>query len=108
MESKKKPQAPYYAVIFTNQRTDIDEGYDETAQRMVVLANGQQGFLGMESVRNSDGYGITVSYWDSLEAIRSWKENIEHREARRKGREKWYEHFKVRVCRVEREYGFGV
>ena len=97
------PQPPYYAVIFTSLRTEGDQGYAETARRMVELAREQPGFLGIESVR--DGLGITVSYWQSLEAIQSWKAHAEHRLAQKRGRD-WYASFRVRVCKVEREYGF--
>ncbi|WP_086480593.1 antibiotic biosynthesis monooxygenase family protein [Oceanospirillum sanctuarii] len=97
------PEPPYYAVIFTNQRTEGDEGYGAMAERMVELAAEQPGFLGVESVR--DGLGITVSYWESLEAIKHWKQNAEHQEAQRLGHEKWYASFKLRVAKVERDYG---
>ena len=98
------PQPPYYAVIFTSLRTEVDEGYGETAEKMVELAAQQPGFLGVESARND--LGITVSYWESLEAIRDWKQHAEHTLARNQGREKWYESFKTRICKVERDYGF--
>lgn len=97
------PKPPYYAVIFTSLRTDGDDGYGEMAERMVELAAQQPGFLGIESAR--DGLGITVSYWDSLEAIKQWKANLEHKEAQKKGREQWYSSYRVRVAKVEREYG---
>lgn len=97
------PKPPYYAVIFTSLRTEGDQGYAETARRMVELAREQPGFLGIESVRNE--LGITVSYWQSLEAIQAWKEHAEHRLAQARARD-WYGSFRVRVCRVEREYGF--
>lgn len=97
------PKPPYYAVIFSNHRTEGDHGYAEMADRMVELAAEQPGFLGIESVR--DGLGITVSYWDSLDAIRNWKRNAEHREAQRLGHETWYSTFKVRIAKVERDYG---
>ena len=74
------------------------------AEAMEVLAASQPGFLGIESAR--DGLGITVSYWDSLDAIASWKRNAEHLVAQQRGRAEWYEEFKVRICRVERDYGF--
>jgi len=73
------------------------------ADRMVELASEQPGFLGIEAARES--LGITVSYWESLEAIRNWKENAEHREAQRLGYRQWYSSFRVRVARVERDYG---
>ncbi|HLP92685.1 MAG TPA: antibiotic biosynthesis monooxygenase [Saprospiraceae bacterium] len=103
----KTPPPPYYAVIFSSIRTEQDlEGYAEMAEQMVVLAAEQPGYLGAESVRN--GLGITISYWDSLEAIRNWKAHAEHLVAQRLGREKWYDSFKTRICLVERDYGFGL
>ena len=99
----KTPKPPYYAVIFTSHRTDGENGYSEMAQKMVELASKQEGFLGVESAREE--VGITVSYWSSVEAIRRWKANVEHREAQRLGHEKWYSTFKVRVSKVERDYG---
>jgi len=98
------PEPPYYAVIFTSKRTAVDEGYGAVADRMVELATGQPGFLGVESVRGADGFGITVSYWASEEAIRTWKAHTEHRVAQLAGHQKWYEHFETRVARVERAY----
>lgn len=103
-EIAQTPPPPYYAVIFTSFRTPGDNGYGETAERMHELAIGMPGFLGMESAR--DGLGITVSYWESEEAILNWKQNAEHRLAREMGRSTWYESFKTRVCRVERDYDF--
>ncbi len=100
----KTPAAPYYAVIFTSERTHIDNGYGEMAVRMEELAKQQPGFLGVESAR--DGLGITVSYWESLEAIRNWKQHTEHLEAQSKGRSEWYSGYKTRICKVERDYGF--
>jgi heme-degrading monooxygenase HmoA len=97
--------SPYYAVIFTSTRTDVDDGYADTAARMLELARTMDGFLGVESARH--GLGITVSYWESEEAIRAWRDHPEHAAARRAGRDKWYEAFTTRVCRVERESGFS-
>ncbi|KAA2285008.1 antibiotic biosynthesis monooxygenase family protein [Arenimonas fontis] len=99
------PRPPYYAVIFSNQRQGPDDGYGETAQRMVELAATMPGFLGVESVRGEDGFGITVSYWESEEAIAAWRRHGEHAAARVRGREAWYAHFELRVARVERAYG---
>lgn len=95
---------PYYAVIFTSVRTTIDDGYSETASRMLELAENQPGFLGVESARSE--IGITVSYWESLEAIHNWKQNSEHLLAQEKGKILWYESYKVRIAKVEREYEF--
>jgi len=98
------PEPPYYAVIFSSLRQGGDNGYGETADRMVELASQQPGFLGVESLRGADGFGITVSYWESEDAIKNWKRNAEHSEARKRGRLEWYEHFELRIAKVERAY----
>lgn len=95
------PKPPYYAVIFTTLRTDLDDGYSEMAEKMEELARLHDGFLGIESARNE--LGITISYWRDLESIRQWKTNSEHLLAQKYGREKWYQVFKTRVALVERD-----
>jgi heme-degrading monooxygenase HmoA len=100
------PEPPYYAVVFSSQRSAHGEaGYEQMAARMVELAAQQPGFLGAESARGADGFGITVSYWTSAEAISAWKAHAEHEVARRLGRTAWYSHFELRVAKVERAYG---
>ena len=98
------PKAPYYAVIFSTIVSDALEGYEEMSKRMETLAKQQKGYLGIESARSE--IGITVSYWESLDDIVQWKNNIEHTEARDKGRSMWYKKYQLRICKVEREYGF--
>ena len=99
------PEPPYYAVIFSSQRSEGDQGYEAMSDRMVELAAQQPGFLGVESVRDGAGFGITVSYWKDAESIRAWRMNAEHLEAQSKGRSIWYQSFRTRVCKVEREGG---
>jgi heme-degrading monooxygenase HmoA len=98
------PKPPYYAVIFTSLRTEDDHGYEAMGERMFELAAKQPGFLGAESVR--DGLGITISYWENLDAIKNWKQVTEHRDAQKKGIKQWYSAYKTRICLVERDYGF--
>ncbi|HEV8541355.1 MAG TPA: antibiotic biosynthesis monooxygenase [Verrucomicrobiae bacterium] len=100
----KTPEPPYYAVIFTSQRTEQDRGYDQMADRMMQLAAKQPGFLGAESVRNESGLGITVSYWSNPEAIAAWKQHLEHRPAQEAGKRVWYSDYHLRVAKVERAY----
>lgn len=94
----------YYAVIFTSTRTEEDNGYNKMSELMETLAKRQRGFIGLDSARNE--IGITISYWDSLEAIKNWKENLQHQIAQKIGKEKWYSEYHVRICKVEREYSF--
>lgn len=95
---------PYYAVVFSSSLSDDLVGYKQMTEKMEALAKKQEGFLGVEYAREE--IGITVSYWESLKAITKWKNNIEHTEARNLGREKWYKKYRLRICKVEREYGF--
>jgi heme-degrading monooxygenase HmoA len=104
MKIANTPSAPYYAVIFTSLKTENDDGYGKMAEKMEELVVKQDGYLGHESAR--DGLGITVSYWKDLDAIRNWKKNSEHLLAQKTGREKWYKSYKVRICKVERDYEF--
>ncbi len=101
----RTPEPPYYAVIFSSQRTEGDRGYARMAERMMELASKQPGFLGAESVRGADGFGITVSYWSSEEAIAAWKAHAEHQPAQEAGKRVWYADYQLRVAKVERAYG---
>lgn len=103
-EDQPLPDPPYHAVIFTTQQTDSLDGYEEMAAQMVTLAKAQPGFLGIESARNPDGSGITVSYWASEDAITSWKANVDHLAAQRQGKEQWYADYITRVAVVQRQY----
>ncbi len=98
------PAPPYYAVIFTSHMSKADNGYSQMSELMLNLAAKQAGYLGVESAR--EGIGITVSYWSDLQSIKNWKANSEHQIAQHQGREKWYQQFKVRICKVEMDYSF--
>jgi heme-degrading monooxygenase HmoA len=106
MPAAATPKPPYYAVIFTSQRTDGDNGYAEMARRMEELSAARPGYLGIESVRGPDGFGITVSYWTDEAAIAGWKADMEHRAAQDAGRREWYASYEIRIAKVERAYGF--
>ena len=99
------PEPPYVAVIFTSQRTPGDQGYAEMSARMAELVAQQSGFLGAESARGEDGFGITVSYWKDEASARAWKGVMAHLEAQRLGKERWYEAYAARIATVGRAYG---
>jgi heme-degrading monooxygenase HmoA len=98
------PEPPYYAVIFTSERTEGDNGYAWMSIKMMELAVKQEGFLGVETAREK--LGITVSYWRDMESIRKWRDNTDHILAREKGREIWYKSFTTRIAKVERQYRY--
>ncbi len=98
------PEPPYYAVIFTAQRTSGADGYDAMAEHMAQMALAQPGCLGAETTRDADGLGITVAYFRDEAAVAAWREHAEHLTAQRLGRERWYSHYELRIARVERAY----
>ena len=98
-------KAPCYAVIFTSQLSDSVEGYAEMAQQMEQLAMQQDGFLGIESVRENRT-GITVSYWKDEKSILQWRQQLDHQQAQSLGRARWYESYSVQISRIERAYQF--
>lgn len=93
----------YYAVIFTSEWKS-DSGYEEMAGQMLARARQMPGFLGLDTARATDGKGITVSYWRSLEDIQRWKVEPSHLEAQRRGRQEWYASYQVRVAKLEGDY----
>jgi heme-degrading monooxygenase HmoA len=99
------PEPPYYAAIFSSKRTAGDRGYASMADCMAELAQTMPGYLGIESVRDDSGMGITVSYWQTVEAILQWKQNAEHLKAQEGGKSTWYSEYTIRVAKVERAYG---
>ena len=99
-----KEFTPYYAVIFTSKKSEDLEGYQRTAEKMEELVKNQAGFLGMDTAKSD--IGITISYWDSLDSIKHWKQNTEHQIAQKIGKNKWYSQYHVRICKVEKEYHF--
>ncbi|GAA3373077.1 antibiotic biosynthesis monooxygenase [Streptomyces sannanensis] len=99
-------EPPYYTVVFTSIRTEGDNGYGETAERMKELVEGIPGYLGYETARTPGGIGITVGYFRDEEAIAAWRSRLEHQSAQRRGRAEWYESYSVHIGRVERSHGF--
>jgi heme-degrading monooxygenase HmoA len=95
---------PYYAVIFPSLRTDGDQDYEETSLRMTELAKTMPGYLGIESARSAGGFGITVSYWRDEVSIRNWRRYSEHVMAQERGKREWYQHYELRIARVDRAY----
>ncbi|HEX2852671.1 MAG TPA: antibiotic biosynthesis monooxygenase [Opitutaceae bacterium] len=101
----RTPEPPYHAVIFSSLRTNDDRGYGAMADRMMELAAQQDGFLGVDSVRDASGAGITVSYWRDEAAILAWKRHGEHQKAQQGGQHTWYADYEMRIAKVERAYG---
>jgi len=97
----------YYIIIFTTIRTEGDNGYEAMNEKTFKLVEEQHGYLGAESYENEAGKHVTIVKFKTQEDIKNWRENVVHKEAQKLGREKWYKHYNVKVCKLEREYEFN-
>jgi heme-degrading monooxygenase HmoA len=105
----KTPEPPYYSVILASERTEVTpqrSAYEIMASQMLDMAARQPGYLGVETIENELGHGITVSYWESLEAIKAWRDHVDHQAAQKLGKEVWYKAYTLRIAKVERAYEF--
>ncbi len=99
------PTPPYYTVVFTSIRTAVQEGYSELNDELWVDAQKLDGFIGADSLRNEEGFGITVLYFKNMKTIKEWSRYQKHVGAKKLGKEKWYKNYSVRIAKVELEYG---
>lgn len=100
------PEPPYYAVMFSSQRRETNNGFSEMADLLERLSQSQPGFLGAESARDASGFGITISYWRDQESIANWRVQVEHLHAQKRGKNEWFQSFELRVAKVERASHF--
>ena len=95
-----------YAVIFRATTADLDADYEPTAERLRDLALERYGCR--EFIAFAEGnQELAISYWDSEEQIRHWKQDAEHLVAQQRGRDKWYSAYRVEVVDIKRTYGQG-
>ncbi|MGV6801661.1 MAG: antibiotic biosynthesis monooxygenase family protein [bacterium] len=99
---------PHYAAIFVRQhmaqKTDDSNEYEKVAEHMLALAKQMPGFLGFESASDNEGFGITISYWQTLDDIENWRQHEDHKAAQRRGKAHWYDAYTIRIAKVERAY----
>jgi len=101
-------KTPHYAVIFTSTLINLDDSkYHAFSKEMLETVTSASGFLGLESYREHDGKGVTISYWKTVSDIQKWKQNTRHLIAQEYGREEAYSSYRVRVCEVQHSYQFN-
>ena len=95
-----------YAVIFRAVIRKLDPEYAELAERLRRIAIETYGCR--EFCAYTEGnQEVAISYWDSEQQIREWKQDPLHQRAQRLGSERWYESYRVQVVEVKREYSDG-
>ena len=104
----KTPPPPYVCAVFTSIRTDIDEGYEKMNDNLFKEIYTISGYLGNESFRDKNGFGINVSYWKDINSLKNWRDNQLHIKAQTFGKTKWYKEYKLRISKVQRDYEFKI
>ncbi len=95
-------------VLFkTHLRDGADvPAYERTSRRMHELVERIPGFISIKGYTSEDGEEIDIVRFESEDALNTWREYAEHREAQRRGREEFYDRYSIQACRVFREYEF--
>jgi len=96
-----------FAVIFKAKLKAVDQSYHETAARMRQKAIAEYGCLDFVSV-NENNEEVSISYWESEQAILNWKNDPEHQDAQQKGADRWYLNYTVEVVELKRSYSFNI
>ena len=97
-----------YLVVFRSTRK-LDDGvvYSEWSEKMEILVKTIDGYEKHFGFRDPDTReGLTISYFNSLDAISEWKNLADHKVAQDLGREKFYEEYSVQICEILREYEY--
>jgi len=92
-----------YAVIFKATTHNLDKEYFNMAKKMRDLAINEYGCKEFTSVTEASEE-IAISYWESLEDIKKWKQNSEHLMAQELGKSKWYSEYSVEIVEVISSY----
>lgn len=95
---------PYYVVVFASQAANEPDCYTEMMHEMLKIAPEMDGFIGIETSGDESGFMVSASYWDSETAILKWRNHARHKIAQDLGRDQWFDHFQIRVAKVERQY----
>ena len=89
-------------------RADIDKAeWEQAFTRMVGLASKMPGFISINGYAAADGSGLAVARFESEEAVQAWKTHPEHVKTQARGREAFFESYKLTVATpIIREYSF--
>ncbi len=89
-------------------RAGMESEFDAAFKHMQEQVKKYDGFLGEAPCCRieSEKRFVTLFYWRDRESIKAWREDPEHLKTQQLGREKIFAWYKIRVCELEREYGW--
>lgn len=86
--------------------TQAGDEYAASSADLLARAQTYPGFVAMKSFAADDGERLTVLWWEDEELLAAWRRDEKHREAQRRGRERWYHYYHLEVAQVLREHQF--
>ncbi len=76
---------------------------------MEALVKTIPGYISHFSHRDSvSRSGVTIAYFESLEAIKTWRNHPEHLNAQKLGKELFYSWYEIQVVKVDRGYEWSL
>jgi heme-degrading monooxygenase HmoA len=102
-ESKKN-----YAVIFKSKRQDANHDlYYQHNDALEEKIKSLPGYMKHSGIRHPETrQGVTIAYFDSLEAIDNWRKDAEHIDAKKLAKSEFYENYSVEITEVIDSYGW--
>lgn len=96
-------------VIF---RTWLKSGADQDAlaaltREMRNRVRTLSGFVSIKEFQAADGEGVAVAEFETMDAVKTWREHPDHRRAQERGREEFFSRYRVQVGEVVRDYTFA-
>ena len=80
--------------------------YYEWAERIAALAQTMPGYVSHKGFTAEDGERVTIVEFADEASQRGWSTQMQHVEAKKKGRADFYTEYKIQICKVERESTF--
>lgn len=96
-----------YAVIFEVEvKEEGKEQYLKIAAKLKEQLVKMEGFLSIERFQSlvDEGKILSLSFWESKEAIALWKSNMDHMNAQTKGRSFLFKDYRIRIAEVQKDY----
>jgi len=90
-------------LIHTQMQPDSDRAaYDKLNARMFEIVQSMPGFIGASGYASPNGEDIGMIRFESLEALRAWRDHPEHLVAQQRGKSEFYASYRIEVCEVVR------
>ena len=94
-------------ILFRSKLTEAaGQEYAETNAQLEEYVKTKSGFIAAKSFKAEDGERLTLVWWKDRETLEQWRNDLRHIAEKARGRQNWYEYYKLEVAEVYRESQF--